>query len=534
MNNKNREMTNVILYCRVSTDEQAEKGFSLNYQEESLKRFCEGMGYNIMKIYKEDHSAKNFKRPQWNELKLYAKANKKEVHKVLFAKWDRFSRNIEQALTVIREFDSMGIELNASEQFLDMTNCDNKMVLSIYLTAGEVERDKISSRTINGTYQAKCEGYYACRAPYGYTSYRDGSKAQRGVAKGKRSKLFPNENAHLVTRAFELVAMNVESIEATRMRLKKEGLTLEKSAFNDLLKNIVYAGKIEVPEFKKEPARIVDGVHEPIVDMATFIKVQEIFSGKRWHGLKPSHKNLDFPLRDFLTCEECGRQITASFSQGRSKKYGYYHCREKCKTRVSTEQININVASLFVNMQINPNVKELFMDVLKDSEAQINGSKTIQLKNKTERKQILLEQLDKADDMRMLNELPADRYKSIVDRYNAELRTINMEIEALQSSNESIKQYVDAGVNLLANLDVLFMESDYEGKRILAGSLFTGKLILGNEGCRTTNVNEVINVLTRSSKGLEHIKKGQTAKKYSLTVKVPGAGVEPARFPTGV
>ena len=138
MNNKNREMTNVILYCRVSTDEQAEKGFSLNYQEESLKRFCEGMGYNIMKIYREDHSAKNFKRPQWNELKLYAKANKKEVHKILFAKWDRFSRNIEQALAVIREFDSMGIELNASEQFLDMTNCDNKMVLSIYLTAGEV------------------------------------------------------------------------------------------------------------------------------------------------------------------------------------------------------------------------------------------------------------------------------------------------------------------------------------------------------------------------------------------------------------
>jgi site-specific DNA recombinase len=525
---------NVILYCRVSTDEQAEKGFSLNYQEESLKRFCDGMGYNIMKIYKEDHSAKNFKRPQWNELKLYAKANKKDVHKVLFAKWDRFSRNIEQALTVIREFDSMGIELNASEQFLDMTNCDNKMVLSIYLTAGEVERDKISSRTVNGTYQAKCEGYYACRAPYGYTSYRDGSKTQRGVAKGKRSKLFPNEDAHFVTKAFKLVAMDVESIETTRMRLKKEGMSLEKSAFNDLLKNIVYAGKIEVPEFKKERARIVDAVHEPLVDLATFNKVQDVFSGKRWHGLKPCHKNLDFPLRDFLTCEVCGRQITGSFSQGRTKKYGYYHCREKCKTRVSTEQTHINVASVFINMQINPNIKELFVDVLKDSEAQINGSKTVQLKSKTERKRILLEQLDRADDMRMSNELPPDRYKSIVDRYNTELRNINMEIETLQSCNESIKQYVDAGVNLLANLDVLFMESDYEGKRILAGSLFTGKLIFGNDGCRTTNVNEVINVLTRSSKGLEEIKNGQTVNKNSLTVKVPGAGVEPARFPTGV
>ena len=164
MKDKMNETKNVILYCRVSTDEQSE-GFSHNYQEESLKRFCTGMGYNIVKIYRDDHSAKNFNRPEWKQLKSYAKANRKSIDKVLYARWDRFSRNIEQALKEIREFETLGIELNASEQYLDMSNCDNKMVLSIYLTAGEVERDKISSRTINGTYQAKCEGYYASRAP---------------------------------------------------------------------------------------------------------------------------------------------------------------------------------------------------------------------------------------------------------------------------------------------------------------------------------------------------------------------------------
>ena len=104
---------NVILYLRVSSDEQAE-GFSLNYQEESLKKYCEGLGYNVIKIYREDHSAKNFSRPQWSELRSFAKANKKIIDKVLFAKWDRFSRNIEQALTEMRLFDSIGIELNLS------------------------------------------------------------------------------------------------------------------------------------------------------------------------------------------------------------------------------------------------------------------------------------------------------------------------------------------------------------------------------------------------------------------------------------
>jgi site-specific DNA recombinase len=62
MNNNINNNINVILYCRVSMDEQSE-GFSLNYQEESLKRFCASIGYNIIKTYRDDHSAKNFNRP---------------------------------------------------------------------------------------------------------------------------------------------------------------------------------------------------------------------------------------------------------------------------------------------------------------------------------------------------------------------------------------------------------------------------------------------------------------------------------------
>jgi hypothetical protein len=46
--------------------------------------------------------------------------------------------------------------------------------------------------------------------------------------------------------------------------------------------------------------------------------------------------------------------------------------------------------------------------------------------------------------------------------------------------------------------------------------------------CRTTNMNEIINVLTRNSKGLEGAKKGKAVKNDSLSVYVPRAGIEPA------
>ena len=60
---------------------------------------------------------------------------------------------------------------------------------------------------------------------------------------------------------------------------------------------------------------------------------------------------------------------------------------------------------------------------------------------------------------------------------------------------------------LLENLEQMFFETDNEGKKMILGSLFTEKLHFGNEMCRTTEVNMVIRILTKNSKGLEGVKK---------------------------
>ena len=62
---------NTIIYARVSTDEQA-KGFSLDYQIEVMNKFCDMKGFNIIKTFKEDESAKDFGgRPEWTNLRAY-------------------------------------------------------------------------------------------------------------------------------------------------------------------------------------------------------------------------------------------------------------------------------------------------------------------------------------------------------------------------------------------------------------------------------------------------------------------------------
>lgn len=93
------EQINVLLYCRVSTDEQR-KGTSVDEQEKMLRRYCAYKKYNIIERgdFKEDESAKTFKsRPVMQEILHYIKTHKKQIDKLLFIRWNRFSRDLTEA-----------------------------------------------------------------------------------------------------------------------------------------------------------------------------------------------------------------------------------------------------------------------------------------------------------------------------------------------------------------------------------------------------------------------------------------------------
>ncbi|HXB39927.1 MAG TPA: hypothetical protein VNZ49_05245 [Bacteroidia bacterium] len=217
-------------------------------------------------------------------------------------------------------------------------------------------------------------------------------------------------------------------------------------------------------------------------------------------------------------------------SKGRSKRYGYYHCRNKCQTRVSIDQTHDFISRLLIDLQINSNIKELFGDVLRDTEIKYHGDKTNQLSIKLKKQQEIKGNIIEAENMLIRKEITSDRFNNIATRLNSDLMAINNDVEVLTTNTDSITGYVETGLELLANLHSLFLGSDYEGKRILAGSLFNKKLVFGNNGCRTAEVNEVLNVLTRNSKGFGGSKNEKVAKNDSFSAKVPQTGMKSNNF----
>lgn len=161
-----------ILYKRVNMDEQADSGFSLQYQEQVLRQFCEYNKFEIVGVYTEDYSGKDFNRPEWSKLMNFLKKNRGKVDQVICLRWDRWSRNLHYALDEIKKLSSFGVKINTVEQPIDIENPDSKVLLSLYLTLPKVENDKNSMRTNEGSRRARMEGYWTGSAPRGYDCFR--------------------------------------------------------------------------------------------------------------------------------------------------------------------------------------------------------------------------------------------------------------------------------------------------------------------------------------------------------------------------
>ena len=96
---------NAIIYCRVSTQEQAETGFSLEAQEETCRNYAKNRGYRILKTFIErGESAKTLNRTQLKNLILYAKNNYDNIDAVIIYKIDRLSRNQRDTANLLYDF----------------------------------------------------------------------------------------------------------------------------------------------------------------------------------------------------------------------------------------------------------------------------------------------------------------------------------------------------------------------------------------------------------------------------------------------
>lgn len=510
-----------IIYTRVSTDEQADRGFSLRDQKDRLEKYCEYHDIDISMHFQEDYSAKNFNRPEFKKLMVYLQRNKKDINMLLFVRWDRFSRNVMDAYNMIRKLNDLSVEPKAIDQPYDSTIPEQKMMLSYYLTLPEIENERRSLNVTAGMRRAMKEGRWPRQAPIGYRNARD---------EENRKIISVNSSiAPLIVRAFTEMAKGDKTQQDIRLDLKKQGLKCCKNNFSVMLKNEFYIGNIFIPAYRDEPVQTVEGIHEPIISRNLFYKVQSVLSSRN-KKRNLSGKRVakpEFPLRGFMLCNKCGGKMTGSASKGNGGKYHYYHCN-KCGTRFSAPDANVSFEKLLQKLVFKDDVKKLFkLAVTRGSKAIMEEEQKdlktvgVKLKRQKERNSCLNSNfLDGHITGRAYTDL-----KKVVDEDLFRLTQIEQELKQMKN-NFTID--LSKGIDAVFNIRNIYDRSDIEGKQRVIGSIFPRKFVFEENKVRTEDINEVVRWVMNSGKALLKTKKGQPKSKFQLSPLVNPAGFEPA------
>lgn len=510
------------LYIRVSTDEQADKGYSQRSQEELLTKYCDINKIAIRKVIFEDHSAKTFNRPAWQKYLHDLKNKRGQTNLLLFLKWDRFSRNAGDAYQMIKTLRKFDVEPQAIEQPLDLSIPENKMMLAFYLAAPEVENDRRALNVIHGMRRASKEGRYMGAAPYGYLNKTNED--------GRKHIVIDERAAEMVRWIYQKIAEGIFNSEQIYKLSKEHGFNKTKSLFWDIIRNPTYCGKIFVRKYKDEESQIVKGQHEPIMSEALYYDVQDVLDGRKrgQYKLKVTSTN-DLPLRGFLICPTCGKLLTGSASKGRRKYYSYYHCTQGCTVRFKIDIVNDSFVGELKKYipQTTPSLLEAYKSVLTEAW----NDQTNHLRN--DRKQ-LVEQIKALEgklsyirDLLSSKELDPADFREMKAEYTAKLEKLEVKLSASDDEPLNIGSLLNHGINNLLKLDYIYETAGIEKKREVIGSMFPEKLTFDGFGVRTSRINEAARFIYMITSDLQSQKKRTNENLFHLSAREVPSGFEP-------
>lgn len=347
-----------VIYTRVSSAEQVEN-FSLENQRSTCREFCQRNGYDVVHIFNEEGaSAKSAERPQLLNMLKYVADKTNEVDALVVYKVDRFARQLFDHGSIKAALNKAGVQFfSATETFDDSPS--GKLIENVMATFAQYDNDVRAERTKSGMRKAMESGRWVWQAPLGYVN---------NPIKNGPSILIQKPTADLIRYIFEQVALGYKTKaeilrEVTAMGLEtRKGKALSKQAMDALLKNPIYAGRVEQKKWDFEGP----GDFEPVIGQELFDQVnsqKSVQKGRIHNNVHP-----DFPLRRFIICSGCGKYITGSWSRGRKSRYPYYKCENsKCrKVKLRKEKLESQFQEVLSALSVRPEALQLLSEVVKD------------------------------------------------------------------------------------------------------------------------------------------------------------------------
>ena len=153
-------------YIRVSTQEQAQEGMSLEAQEERIRAYCTAKGWNLLRVYEDAGiSGKSLNRPGVQSLISDLESDGVDV--VVVLKLDRLTRSVRDLGSLIDDLFK-GRALATVQEGLDTSTASGEFVLNMLGAVAQWERKAVGERTATVLQYKKDKGEWCGRIPYGF------------------------------------------------------------------------------------------------------------------------------------------------------------------------------------------------------------------------------------------------------------------------------------------------------------------------------------------------------------------------------
>lgn len=303
----------VALYCRVSTEEQAIHGLSLDDQITSLRAYAAQEGHVVAGEYVDPgvSARKRYtKRP--GLMRLLEDAKKGRFDMVLFVRIDRWVRSVRDYYEIQGVLDDAGVTWKATREDYEIVTASGRLKVNIMLSVAQDEADRTGERVRSIIESKKQKGL------------RWGASAPLGL-RVVNQRLEPDpEYFDLAVEAFQqLIAFR--SIAAVRRWMADQGVTRHYNNIRNMLSNKSYV---------------------PYIGEETFRLTQHIIQQRAQRNAGRSTNHL-FLFSGLLVCGSCGHKLSGSYEKRSGREYYYYKCNtaalgvEPCSSRTRVNEKTI-------------------------------------------------------------------------------------------------------------------------------------------------------------------------------------------------
>jgi len=495
-----------IIYIRVSTDEQAEHGFSLQSQLDACHKYALDRNYKIVAEFSDDYSGREIDRPGLNELRNLIGTS--QIDALIIYSGDRLTRDLAHSLELRRELSLFDVELCKVLGGQVDDSPHGRFTENVIGAASQLESEMIVERSQRGKNQRAKEGHIIHHGypPYGYDR----------IGSGRDAKYVINEyEANIVNQMFEWytgsngqedpktlrgIATHLNDIGVPPPNKRANATTLwhpvtvRKILHNEIYIGTTYWGKSRVVNKKRvflprEKWIPIDVPELAFIDPEMFDVVKR--KAKRNLELSKRNRKGEYLLVGFFRCGHCGSTVCGHSRKYKSGNVGYYYrCGNHWRQFMGEEKCGIKHIDT-VQYKIDNAVWDWIKNLLSDKVALEAGLDEMESR-KADEIEPMRQRLENIDAMiketkdqmrRIIREMAQHDDEIILDAFRHEIDQYSSNIDALQVEHERI-------VDALSTVELTDIQKD----RILdtASKIIEGLDIAKYEDKR--KVLEILNV----------------------------------------